>query len=161
MKRKIFLFTIGFLIGYFTSREVRELLKTPEIISPLPESKELIRYENPKPTTTPSFEKPSELHNQGKASFYTTEYCQKYNPSCLTANGDLFTDTAFTCACDRNIPLGSEIRITYNQKTITVICNDRGSFSEKYGRTFDLSKAAFEALSPLSKGVINITFEVI
>lgn len=96
----------------------------------------------------------------GTASFYTNEYCEKYNPLCITASGEVFDDTQFTTACSSAIPLGSTLLVKHGDASIQVRCNDRGSFEGKYNRILDLSKASFEALSPLSKGVIEVRVEI-
>lgn len=93
---------------------------------------------------------------KGRASFYTNDYCRKFNPRCLTASGEVFDDTKFTAACSKRFALGSTLTVKHGNASIQVKCNDRGSFNEKYGRILDLSKAAFKALSPLSKGVIEV-----
>jgi rare lipoprotein A (peptidoglycan hydrolase) len=64
-------------------------------------------------------------------------------------------------ACGKEIALGSLVEITYKEKKVQVRCNDRGSFSQKYGRIADLSKATFATLASLDKGVIEIQMEVL
>ena len=92
-----------------------------------------------------------------KASWYgVKEYCEKYNPKCIMANGQKLDDEDFTAACGSQWVLGDMVSISHNGKTVIVECTDRGSFEEKYGRVLDLSKAAFSALAPLSKGVIEV-----
>lgn len=97
----------------------------------------------------------------GRASYYTNDYCLKYNPACKTANGERFDDSKFTIACGKEIKLGSYVKITHEDKSVVAKCNDRGKFSEKYSRVADLSKATFGALAPLSKGVIQVSIELI
>ena len=89
-----------------------------------------------------------------RASWYGQEYCDKYSPACIAADGSRFNDAEFTAACDKRWKLGTVLKIEYNRKTIQVRCTDRGSFS-KYGRSLDLSKASFRALAPLSKWFIK------
>ena len=89
------------------------------------------------------------------ASWYGQEYCDKYSPACIAADGSRFDDTKLTAACDRRWPLGTVLSLTYSGKTIQVRCTDRGNFA-KYGRQLDLSKASFRALAPLSQGVIKV-----
>lgn len=98
---------------------------------------------------------------RGKASFYTNEYCRRYNPSCRTASGQVFDDTKLTTACASHIPLGSTLRVSYADEVVLVECNDRGSFEKSYGRILDLSAAAFETLAPLSTGVIEVQVEIV
>ena len=94
-----------------------------------------------------------------KVSWYDESYCRKHNPTCITASGVRFDERAFTCACSNNYPFGTMFRFTYGNNTVVARCTDRGSFKEKYNRDFDLSKATFEALAPLSKGVITVKLE--
>ena len=97
----------------------------------------------------------------GEVSFYTNDYCRKYNPQCRTANGEVFDDTQFTAACASRYPLGSTLRVTYKDAVVLVRCNDRGAFSARYNRLLDLSKASFEALAPLSRGHITVQVELV
>ena len=96
-----------------------------------------------------------------KASWYGREYCEKYNPKCNMANGQIFDDTKFTAACAKRWSLGQKLLVSYQGKSVTVECSDRGSFEEKYGRVLDLSKAAFAELAPVAKGVLTISIEEI
>lgn len=92
-----------------------------------------------------------------KATWYgVKEYCERFNPSCIMANGEKLDDTKYTAACAKRWKLGEKISVRYGEQTIIVECTDRGSFEEKYDRQLDLSKAAFGTLAPLSKGVITV-----
>ncbi len=91
------------------------------------------------------------------ASWYGYEICPDRN-NCFTASGDRFDENNLTCACSYNFALGTTFRISYAGKTIEVVCNDRGPF-EAYGRTFDLSRGAFERLAPTGSGVIEVSYE--
>jgi Lipoproteins len=161
MKIKLALaFTGGIALGIALFLFIAKLNEPIKLISPIPETE--YETETQKTTPTPvSISEPSGTHYEGNASFYTNEYCQKFNPDCLTASGVVFDDSLFTCACGSNIPLNSKILVTYQDKSIVVTCNDRGSFEKGYGRILDLSKAAFEALSPISKGVIKVEAKVL
>jgi rare lipoprotein A (peptidoglycan hydrolase) len=160
-----------------------------ELISPLPIDKNCIQLnievnpdqsgniernnknEKPSPTGKPipspsaKSDSPSTVRQSDNpvvtASYYTTEYCERFNPSCLTASGEVFNDYDLTAACDNSIKLGTKVQLTSENGSVTVKCNDRGSFSEKYGRMFDLSKAAFIKLSPLSKGVVTVAYKIV
>jgi hypothetical protein len=114
-------------------------------------------FEKPVPTPTKYVSNPY----RGKASYYTNDYCVKHNPSCETANGEIFDDTKYTIACRKEIKLGSNVKVTYKGKSVVARCNDRGAFDTKYGRVADLSKATFEALAPLSRGVLLVDLEVL
>ena len=115
-----------------------------EIISPIPTAT---------PTCSPT---PTRLPKYEEVSWYGQEYCRKYNPACLTSCGERFSESDFTAACSSKYSCGDNLRITYGDKSIVVRCNDSGSFKEKYSRELDLSRGAFEALSPLSAGVIEV-----
>ena len=94
----------------------------------------------------------------GKVSYYDRTYCEKHSPMCRTASGEVFDDRVFTCACSRDYSLGTFLKISYQDRSVIVRCNDRGNF-EKYGRIADLSKTAFEALANTEKGVIKVKIE--
>lgn len=177
MKNKLYLlpvFLVSMLVGAYSGYLF--FSPKPELISPLstPEkclqlnievNNNITKNKNEKPNSTNSTEStnPSQLHESRKttASYYTTEYCKKYNPSCLTASGEVFTNEGLTAACSGDLPLGTKVRITSDKGSVEVVCNDRGSFSKKYGRTFDLTPTAFNQLAPLSQGVVEVSFSII
>lgn len=74
-----------------------------------------------------------------------------------TAFGETFDMTAITAA-HRSLPHNTLVQVTNvkNEKSVTVRINDRGPYVD--GRDMDLSKAAFESISPLSRGVIQATY---
>lgn len=74
-----------------------------------------------------------------------------------TAFGETFDMHALTAA-HRTLPYNTfvEVRNVENGKTVTVRINDRGPYV--HGRDMDLSLAAFETISPRSRGVIRATF---
>ena len=115
--------------------------------------------EESSPTPTSSQE-PEPSGNFGKISYYNRAYCEQFNPNCHTASGEVFDDTAFTCACVDSYPLGTTFKVSYEGNSVVVRCNDRGDFKSK-GRTLDMSEASFEALAPRSKGVIEAKIEVV
>lgn len=108
----------------------------------------------------PTVVKPSTSY-RGKVSFYTNRYCELYNPGCKTASGEVFDDTKFTAACANRFKLGTRLLVRAGNNSVTVYCNDRGSFEESYGRVLDLSKSAFAALAPTSKGVLEVDYQII
>jgi rare lipoprotein A len=86
-----------------------------------------------------------------------------------TANGEIFDMNALTCASP-TLPFNTRIKITNpsNGKTVTVRVNDRGPWKIVEGkyiphptRAFDLSKAAFQSIADLSRGVITVKFEIL
>jgi len=111
------------------------------------------------PTPTPT-DNPRQTYS-GEVSYYTNDYCVKYNPTCKTASGEVFDDTKLTLACGKEIKLGSLVKISYGSKSVVAKCNDRGSFEKKYSRVGDLAKATFETLASLEKGVIRVEMEVL
>jgi len=164
-------FIIWFLVvPYFFYRlginaQVNYSLENPPTCTELHFNVQPVNEEQTEPNNATESAKPQELQSEpeitGKVSFYTNEYCEKFNPSCLTASGVRFDDTKLTSACDSNFPLGTKFVVTYQNKSVEVTCNDRGSFSEKYGRVMDLSKEAFSQLAPLSKGILAVNIKEI
>ena len=77
-----------------------------------------------------------------------------------TASGEKYDKNLFTAA-HREHPFGTRVEVTntLNNKSVIVRINDRGPSVQ--GRAIDLSKAAFEAISPLSKGIIPVAMRVI
>lgn len=92
-----------------------------------------------------------------KVSYYGNDVCRG-KAICRTANGELFNEEKLTAACWNEFPFGTRFRVTYNNRFIVVICNDRGNF-KKLGRFLDLSKGSFKSIAPLSKGVITVKVE--
>lgn len=90
-----------------------------------------------------------------KASWYGYHHHGK-----RMANGKIFNKNKFTCAANSNYNLGDILDVTNieNGKCVTVIVTDRGSFF-KYGRTLDLSEAAFREIADLKTGVIKIKIQ--
>ena len=74
-----------------------------------------------------------------------------------TAFGETFDMEALTAA-HRSFPQDTLVQVTNleNQKSVVVRINDRGPYVD--GRDMDLSRAAFERISPISRGVIQATF---
>jgi rare lipoprotein A len=96
------------------------------------------------------------------ASYYTVASCIKESGQAITASGERLKDDGFTCA-SWDYPVGAMLRVSRigSDRVVTVRVNDRGPAKGLYrrGRKIDLSKAAFKALSPLSKGVIRVEVE--
>jgi rare lipoprotein A len=72
------------------------------------------------------------------ASWYGEEFHGR-----ITASGEVFNQNDFTAA-HRSFPFGTELIVTYNDKSVRVRINDRGPY--KKCRKLDLSKAAADAL---------------
>ena len=93
-----------------------------------------------------------------KASWYgiSDSECLGCSKSRRTASGEIFDENAMTAACNsERYVMGQLVKLEHNGNTVSVKCNDTGGFS-KYSREFDLSKAAFAKLAPLSSGVIKV-----
>ena len=102
------------------------------------------------------FTKNRELVPDGKASYYGAQFHGK-----TTANGEVFDASAMTAA-HRTLPFNSWVKVTNvaNGKSVLVCINDRGPYVTDAERIIDLSKAAFEQISPLSAGVIRVRIEL-
>ena len=86
----------------------------------------------------------------GRASWYGPGFHGK-----KTANGAVFDKNAMTAA-HRTLPLPSVIEVTNlsNDKTVKVVVNDRGPFSNN--RILDLSEAAAKQLDMVREGVAGV-----
>ena len=85
--------------------------------------------------------------NYGRASWYTGGF---------GACGHALTGYY---AASRTLPCGSHVRVTYGGRSIVVTIMDRGPQSPL--RALDLSKSAFAALAPISKGLIWVHFQLV
>jgi rare lipoprotein A (peptidoglycan hydrolase)/uncharacterized protein YkwD len=94
-------------------------------------------------------------YQEGEASYYGEKFHGKG-----TASGEVFDASGFTAA-HRTLPFNTwlEVRNLENNETVNVRVNDRGPYAGD--RIIDLSKAAFEAISPLSRGVITVAVKPI
>lgn len=110
----------------------------------------------------PSLPGPARGQKQhGLASWYSHASTLAEGNSGVMANGKTIQDEAFTAA-SWDYPLNSKILVsTSTGQSATVVITDRGPNLRLYrkGRILDLSKAAFQALAPLSQGVIEVTIE--
>lgn len=92
----------------------------------------------------------------------------------ITANGETFNQEELTAASP-NLPFNTIVKVTNinNKKSVIVRINDRGPYRmDKCGkaifpliphpsRGFDLSKRAFETISHLDTGIINVEYKII
>lgn len=96
-----------------------------------------------------------------KASWYS-----KRSPGInkRTANNEIFDDRAMTAAM-WGVPFHQQVKVTNlaNGKSIIVRINDRGPHNRfvKQGRGIDLTKAAFDELADLKKGLISVQLELL
>lgn len=99
------------------------------------------------------FEEKYVYSGSGKASFYNEGFAGK-----KTASGEIF-DPALLTAAHRTLPFGTRLKVFNEAGDFVVVkINDRGPYHKD--RVIDLSQKAFEKLAPISRGVINIKFEV-
>lgn len=75
-----------------------------------------------------------------------------------TANGEIFDHKKLTCA-HKTLPFGTQIRVTYNGKSVVVRVNDRGPFVA--GRDIDLSYGAAEQIGLVPAGHAKVKAEVL
>ena len=96
--------------------------------------------------------------NDARTSF-ASYYHDKFNGR-KTASGEIFNNNKFTAA-HRTIPFGTQVKITNlrNGESVVVRINDRGPFHKS--RVFDLSKAAYEEIGDINKGIMPIEYEII
>jgi len=90
----------------------------------------------------------------GVASWYGAELAGH-----RTASGERFNPSQLTAA-HRTLPLGTEVRVTYQGRSVVVRINDRGPFVR--GRVIDLTPAGARAigmsgLAPVSLAVVSKT----
>ncbi|MBN2096067.1 septal ring lytic transglycosylase RlpA family protein [Candidatus Peregrinibacteria bacterium] len=92
----------------------------------------------------------------GKASYYGEKFHGK-----TTASGEIFDASAFTAA-HLTYSFGTRLKVTSVEtgKSVVVRVNDRGPYVSDPNRIIDLSKAAFEYIAPLSRGIIEVKIEV-
>lgn len=103
---------------------------------------------------------------------YKTSRASWYGPGFngkITANGEYFNQDSLTCASP-TLPFNTLVEVTNlrNGKTITVRVNDRGPFKKVNNsfiphpkRGLDLSKASFDSIANLDRGVINIQYKIL
>ena len=89
-----------------------------------------------------------------KASYYHNMFNGR-----MTASGEIFSNKELTAA-HKTLPFGTKLKITNlrNGNTIVVRVNDRGPYTK--GREIDLSKAAFDSIDKISRGILNVDIEI-
>lgn len=87
-----------------------------------------------------------------KASWYGNEHHGRH-----TASGAVYDQWGLSAA-HMTAPFGARFRVTYGEKSVVVVVNDRGDFA-KYGRAIDLSRGAFRKLAPEGQGVLAVCLE--
>ena len=114
----------------------------------------------------------------GMASWYSNASAKREGTcqvgkhgGCLTASGKELNDEAFTAA-SWDFDLGQQVRVCSRPRSradsktascLTVQITDRGPARKLYnrGRILDLSPSAFQALAPLSQGLVDVTVELV
>ncbi len=91
----------------------------------------------------------------GKSSYYGEKFHGK-----TTASGAIFDASAYTAA-HLTYSFGTRLKVTSVEtgKSVVVEINDRGPYVSDPNRILDLSKAAFEHIAPLSRGIIEVKIE--
>ncbi|MEM6829864.1 MAG: septal ring lytic transglycosylase RlpA family protein [Bacteroidota bacterium] len=91
----------------------------------------------------------------GKASYYAGKFHGR-----ITASGETYDSMKMTAA-HRTLPFGTTVKVSNlrNNKTTTVVINDRGPFVSD--RIIDLSYAAGASLSMIDAGVTEVRIEVV
>lgn len=99
--------------------------------------------------------KPPPEYEYTKISWYGKEFHGK-----RTASGNIF-DSNKLVAAHKELPFGTKVEIINlnNNKSVIVKIDDRGPFV-KY-RGFDLSRAAFDSIANLDKGVIKVKYLIL
>lgn len=90
-----------------------------------------------------------------KASWYGDRFRGNKTASGLRFNPDRLT------AAHKTLPFGTKVRVTNirNNKSVVVVINDRGPFIAT--RDIDLSRAAFDTIANLNRGVIKIKYQIL
>lgn len=99
----------------------------------------------------PGDEAPSEVLEQGGASWYGIQFHQR-----KTASGERFDMTALTAA-HRTLPFGAHVCVKslVNGREVMVRINDRGPYAA--GRIIDLSRAAADSIGMLGLGIKQVS----
>ena len=99
------------------------------------------------------------------ASYYSRasliqEGTAKYNPGFIMANGKVFYDNNFTCACN-SYKLGDRLRVTGRDgRSVVVVVTDRTA-KRFTGKRIDLSISAFSKISDTCRGLEKVMVEKI
>lgn len=90
---------------------------------------------------------------------YASYYHDKFNGR-KTASGEVFNNSDFTVA-HKSLKFKTKVKITNlrTNKSVVVRVNDRGPYVKT--RTFDLSKAAYQSIGNIDRGVMPVTYEIL
>jgi len=96
------------------------------------------------------------ISKTGKATYYAKKFEGR-----RTTSGAVYRAHKYTAA-HKTLPFGTEVVVTNlnNQKSVTVVVNDRGPFGK--GLIIDLSAVAAKEIGLYGKGIVpcKITYEV-
>jgi len=83
-----------------------------------------------------------------------------YDEPQMTANGERFNPDALTAA-SKTLAFDTRVRVTSvdTGKSVVVRINDRGPYVG--GRCLDLSRAAFDVIDSLNKGIVTVNYEIL
>lgn len=90
-------------------------------------------------------------YQTAKVSWYGTESGTR------TANGENFTGNSYTFA-HLTMPFGTLVEFCNGEQCVMARCNDRGPAAWT-GKTFDLSRATFQAIGDLSSGTMQVRWK--
>lgn len=98
-------------------------------------------------------------NGDGVKTSFASYYHDKFNGR-RTASGEIFNNDEFTAA-NKRLPFGTLVKVTNlrTNKSVVVKINDRGPYHSS--RALDLSKAAFDEIGNLDRGVMPIEYEVV
>ncbi|GIH28573.1 hypothetical protein Aph01nite_68830 [Acrocarpospora phusangensis] len=120
---------------------------------------------SPAATPTPSTVTPTPNHAAAEApslKVISTGKCGAayYDEEQNTASGERFNPDALTAA-HRSLPMNSKIRVINpaSGDSVVVRINDRGPWQGNL--CLDLSRAAFNAIGDLKKGMMRVHYEVL
>ena len=88
------------------------------------------------------------------ASYYGKQFHLK-----RTASGEIFDMYKMTTASNTH-KMGTKVVNRANKNSVVCKVNDTGGFS-KYGRTLDLSKAAFAKIADIKQGLVKVDIKVL
>lgn len=133
---------------------IKEIIEKTYIDDDVFKSLEELKNNQPNSVYTDVSEKFSHFQ-AGTASYYG----EKWNGR-RTSNGEVF-NTKLLTAAHNSLPFGTLVRVTNqsNGKSVVVRINDRGPF--KKGRVIDLTKAAFESIENINRGLTKVKLEII
>jgi len=102
-----------------------------------------------------------EAQKTTKEDIFATYYADSLDGE-ITASSEIFDQDKLTAA-HKTLAFGTRIKVTNleNGESVIVTINDRGPYSSNASYVLDLSKSAFQSISPLSRGVIKIKYEII